>query len=108
MKNIKAVIRPEKVFSVLGELDSNGFHSATRISVLGRGKQRGLKVGDTYYDEIPKEMLMIVVEDEDCEKVLSIITKYSRTSEQGAYGDGKIFVSSVERVITVSSGKEEL
>lgn len=108
MKSIKAVIRPEKVFSVLRELDENGFHSVTRINVLGRGKQRGLKVGDTYYDEIPKEMLMIVVEDSDCEKVISIITKFARSSNQGAYGDGKIFVSSMERAITVSSGKEEL
>lgn len=68
----------------------------------------GLKVEDVYYDEIPKEMLMLVVEDEDVEKVTEIIIKTSRTSDEGSFGDGKIFILPVEKVITVSSGKSEL
>ena len=48
MKMIKAVIRPEKVLPVLEALEKKGYNSVTRISVLGRGKQRGLKVGDVY------------------------------------------------------------
>lgn len=108
MKNIKAVIRPEKVSDVLGELSKNGFNAVSRISILGRGKQRGLKVGDAYYDEIPKEMLMIVVEDSESDKVISIISSVAKSSKDGAYGDGKIFVSTVERTVTISSGAEEL
>ncbi len=108
MKAIKAIIRPEKVSIVMNKLSESGFNSVSRISILGRGKQRGLKVGDSYYDEIPKEMLLIVVEDEDSSKVVDIIKKVAKSPNEGAYGDGKIFVSTVERAITISSGKEEL
>lgn len=108
MKMIKAVVRPEKVLEVLASLQEKGHNSVTRISVLGRGKQRGLKVGDVYYDEIPKEMLIVVVEDSDAQEVVDTIVSTARTSETGAYGDGKIFVSSVEKAYTVSTGKAEL
>lgn len=108
MKMIKAVIRPEKVSSVLQALSAEGHNSVTRINVLGRGKQRGLKVGDVYYDEIPKEMLMLVVEDADAPGVVQTIEKVARTKENGAYGDGKIFLSTVETAYTVSNGEEGL
>lgn len=108
MKMIKAVVRPEKCDEVLAKLCEAGYRAATRFGILGRGKQRGLKVEDVYYDEIPKEMIMLVVEDEDVDKVTDIIIKTSRTSEEGSFGDGKIFVLPVEKVITVSSGKSGL
>jgi len=56
---------PERVGIVLSELCDAGFPAVTKIDVVGRGKQRGVKVGDVHYDEIPKEMLMLVVKDED-------------------------------------------
>src|SRR5574344_1977131 len=108
MKLIKAVVRPEKAECVLDKLMDKGYFAATKISVLGRGKQKGLKVGNTYYDEIPKEMIMLVVNDEDEDKVIKIIAEEARSNKGGAYGDGKIFISDVERAVTISSGKEEL
>ena len=108
MKMIKAIVRPEKVTALMYELDLKGFSALTRISVLGRGKQRGLKVGGAYYDELPKDMLMMVVEDKDADAVLDIMVKVCKSPSGGAYGDGKIFVSTVERAITVSSGDETL
>lgn len=108
MKMIKAIVRPEKSEAILNALNEAGFRAATKMSILGRGKQRGLKVDQVYYDEIPKDLLMIVVEDADLEKVTGIVVKNSRSSDIGAFGDGKIFIQPVERVITVSSGKEEL
>lgn len=107
MKMVKAIVRPEKASEVLTALCDAGFVSATRISVLGRGKQRGLKVSDVYYDEIPKEMFMMVVPDEDVEKVKKIIIDTARTEKTGAFGDGKIFVIPVAKTITISSGEEE-
>ncbi|MHC1685402.1 MAG: P-II family nitrogen regulator [Clostridiaceae bacterium] len=101
---IKAIIRPEKVGFVLSELCDAGFPAVTKIDVVGRGKQRGVKVGDINYDEIPKEMLMLVIRDEEKDDVISIIKRSSKTGENGAFGDGKIFVSSVEEVYTISSG----
>ncbi|MBW9172291.1 P-II family nitrogen regulator [Clostridium estertheticum] len=105
---IKAVIRPEKVGIVLSELCDAGFPAVTKIGVVGRGKQRGVKVGDVYYDEIPKEMLMLVVSDNDKEDVIKIIIRSSKTGEKGAFGDGKIFVSDVDEVYTISSGNSGL
>lgn len=105
---IKAFIRPEKAEDVLSTLMEKGFSAVTKVSVLGRGKQKGLKVGDTYYDEIPKEMVMLVIEDSDVDKVVKIITEAAKTGREGRYGDGKIFLTEVERAITISTGKEEL
>jgi nitrogen regulatory protein PII 1 len=105
---IKAAVRPEKCAEILDKLNSNGFRAATRYSILGRGKQKGLKVADVYYDEIPKEMIMIVVDDSDEDKVVEIISQTARTSKNGAFGDGKIFVLPVERTVTISSGQEVL
>ncbi len=105
---IRAIIRPEKVGLVLSELSDAGFPAVTKMDVMGRGKQRGVKVGDVYYDEIPKEMLMIVVNDTEKDDVINIIVKNSKTGQKGAFGDGKIFVSPVEEVYTISSGTKGL
>lgn len=105
---IKAIIRPEKVGIVLSELCDAGFPAVTKIDVVGRGKQRGVKVGDIHYDEIPKEMLMLVVNDEDKDDVVKIIMRTSKSGEKGAFGDGKIFVSPVDEVYTISSGTSGL
>lgn len=108
MKMIKAMIRPEKSEDVLDALLNAGFAAVTKMSVLGRGKQKGLKVGDTYYDEIPKEMIMLVINDSDMDKVVKIIVENARVNKSGTYGDGKIFISTIERAVTISSGKDEL
>lgn len=108
MKMVKAVLRPEKAEEVLEALLQNGFAAATKMSVLGRGKQKGLKVGDTYYDEIPKELILLVVGDNEVDKVVKLIVENARVDKVGTYGDGKIFISEVERVVTISSGKDEL
>jgi len=105
---IRAIIRPEKVGIVLSELVDAGFPAVTKIGVVGRGKQRGLKVGDIQYDEIPKEMLMIAVSDEDKDDIIKIIMRASKTGEKGAFGDGKIFVNAIDEVYTISSGTEGL
>lgn len=108
MLMIKAIIRPEKVNEVLSELCDAGFPAVTKYDVVGRGKQRGVKVGEIYYDEIPKEMLMLVVREADKEDVLKIIMKTAKTSEKGAFGDGKIFVVPVEETYTISSNSKGL
>jgi len=54
-----------------------------------------------HYDELPKTLIIMVVEDEDLEPVLKLI-KYKAYS--GNFGDGKIFVTAVEQAITVRTG----
>lgn len=108
MKMIKAIVRPEKSSEVLEALRVAGFPAATKLSILGRGKQQGLKIGTTHYDEIPKDMIMVVIDDNDTSKVTKVIVDTAKTNKTGTYGDGKIFIMPVEKCITISSGKEEL
>ncbi|MDR3237007.1 MAG: P-II family nitrogen regulator [Spirochaetia bacterium] len=103
---IRAIIRPEKADAVMAALMADGFPAVTRMNVSGRGKQRGIKIGDVTYDEIPKELLMMVVKNGDKDFVVKKIMEIARTGK-GSFGDGKIFVSPVEEIYTVSSGVKE-
>jgi nitrogen regulatory protein PII 1 len=108
MVMIETFIRPEKADLVLENLAKQGFVAATRVNVLGRGKQKGLKVQSVYYDELPKELIIIVVEDQDEPKVTETIIKSARTGKEGAFGDGKIFVTPVKTAYTISKAEEKL
>lgn len=104
---IKSIIRPEKVNEVMAALMEAGFPAVTRMSVAGRGKQRGIKIGEITYDEIPKEMLITVVDEKAKDFILKTIMTTAKTGEKGAFGDGKIFISPVTEIYTISSGVKE-
>jgi nitrogen regulatory protein PII 1 len=108
MLMIRAIVRPEKVGIVLSELLDAGFPAVTKIDVAGRGKQKGVKVGEVYYDELPKVMLMMVINDTDKDDVIKVIMKNAKTGEKGAFGDGKIFITPVEEAYTISSATKVL
>lgn len=108
MKMIRAIVRPEKVEDIMSALLDKGFNAATRMAVLGKGKQKGLKIGEIYYDELPKELIMIVVEDKDQEIVTRTIIDNAKINKEGNYGDGKVFITDVEEAITISTGAKEL
>jgi len=108
MLMVRAIIRPEKEGVVLSEMLSGGFSAVTKLDVYGRGKQKGIKVGDVYYDELPKVMLLCIVNDEDKDDVVRIVMKNAKTGEKGAFGDGRIFISPVEEAYTISTGKPGL
>lgn len=103
MKMIKAIIRPEKEYAVIDGLEKGGFYSLTKVDVLGRGRQRGIQVGNTTYDELSKLMLMIVVEDKEANRLIQLIQQHAKT---GNFGDGKIFVSHVEKTYTIRTGEK--
>lgn len=104
---IRSIIRPEKVDDVLAALMEAGFPGVTKMSVVGRGKQRGIKIGEVTYDEIPKELLLTAVKDQDKEFAVRTIIKAARTGDKGAFGDGKIFITPIEEAYTISSGIKE-
>jgi nitrogen regulatory protein PII 1 len=104
---IRSIIRPEKVDDVLAALMEAGFPAITKFPVVGRGKQRGIKIGEVTYDEIQKEQIIIVVKNADKDYVLETILKAARTGTKGAFGDGKIFITPVLEVYTISSGVME-
>jgi nitrogen regulatory protein PII 1 len=104
---IRSIVRPEKVDNVLAALMEAGFPGVTKMSVVGRGKQRGIKIGEITYDEIPKEMLITVVKGSDKAFAIRTIINAARTGDKGAFGDGRIFVVPVEETYTISSGIRE-
>lgn len=102
MKMVRAVIRPEKEENVLKALDQAGFPAVTKMDVRGRGRQKGLKIGNVVYDEIVKIMILLVVEDSMADKAVSVISQSART---GNFGDGKIFVTSMTSSMTIRTGR---
>lgn len=107
MVMIKAVVRPEKTDDVLKALMDAGFPAVTKLQVAGRGKQRGIKIGNVTYDELPKVLLLVAVPAKDKDFVVKTVMDAARTGE-GSFGDGKIFVAPLEEVYTVSSGHKEV
>lgn len=105
MKMIRAIVRPEKADAVTDGLADAGYNSMTKMPVFGRGKQKGLTVGNVHYDELPKTLIIVVVEDKSVDDVLKIIQYKAYT---GSEGDGKVFISPVESVLTVRTGSKEL
>jgi len=101
---LRSIVRPDKKEAVLAELSQAGFHAATVVDVVGRGKQKGIRIGSMVYDEIPKTLIITAIEDADKEKAINVIIRAARTGEKGAFGDGKIFISPVEEAYTISSG----
>ena len=102
MKMIRAIVRRESADFVADGLAEAGYFSLTKLDVYGRGKQKGITVESVHYDELPKTMIMIVVEDKNMDEVLKII-KYKAYS--GNYGDGKIFITNVEGALTVRTSE---
>lgn len=107
MKKIEAVVKPfklEDVKDALTEIDVTGM---TVSEVKGYGRQQGhseLYRGAEYVvDFLPKVKIEVVVKDEDVEKAVSAIVEAART---GKIGDGKIFVSPIEKIIRIRTSEE--
>jgi len=109
MKKITAIIKPFKLDDVKEALVEAGIEGMTVSEVKGYGRQQGhseLYRGAEYVvDFIPKVKIEIVVSaDEYLEKALDAIKKNAFT---GKIGDGKIFVSPIEKVIRIRTGEED-
>ncbi len=101
MKMVRAMLRPEIADEVSDGLAEAGFISMTKMNIFGRGKQKGIKIGDVHYDELPKVMILLVVEDMDVEDVVAVMKSKAYT---GNFGDGKIFITPVDDAFTVRTG----
>lgn len=107
MKLITAIIKPFKLDDVRDALGEVGVTGMTVTEVKGFGRQKGhteLYRGAEYVvDFLPKLKLEIVVSDEQAERVVETIVE---TAASGRIGDGKIFVSSIERAVRIRTGEE--
>jgi len=108
MKQIKAVIRPEKAAKIRNALKSAGcYHGLMFSDIVGQGTQKGITQtwngGEYQLELVPKVMLDLVVLDSEVEEVKKIIIDCART---GDIGDGKIFIYNVEDVVRIRTGEE--
>lgn len=102
MKMIIAIIRPERCDKVISNLSEAGYNAYTKIPVSGRGKQKGIQVGNVFYEEMPKNMLFITVDKSEKDEVIDIIINSAKSSDGGSSGDGKIFVTDISESYTIS------
>ncbi|ACF14286.1 nitrogen regulatory protein P-II [Chloroherpeton thalassium ATCC 35110] len=102
MKMIRAMVRPEATDKITEALAEAGYFSLTKMPIFGRGKQVGIKVGDIHYDELPKVMMMLVVDSDSVDQAVQAIKAGAYT---GNFGDGKIFVTPVDAAYTVRTGE---
>ncbi|MFT5390465.1 MAG: nitrogen regulatory protein P-II 1 [Gammaproteobacteria bacterium] len=107
MKKIVAIIKPFKLDDVREALSGIGITGMTVTEVKGFGRQKGhteLYRGAEYVvDFLPKIKLEIVITDEQSEPCIEAIMSAAHT---GKIGDGKIFVSSVDKVVRIRTGEE--
>ena len=108
MKQITAIIKPFKLEEVREALGDVGVSGLTVTEVKGFGRQKGhteLYRGAEYVvDFLPKVKVEVVVKDGDVERCVDEIVRAART---GKIGDGKIFVTSVERVVRIRTGETD-
>ena len=109
MKKIEAIIKPFKLEDVKEALVEAGIEGMTVSEVKGYGRQQGhseLYRGAEYVVEfIPKIKLEIVVSGEEyLNKAIEAIKSAAKT---GKIGDGKIFVSEIEKTIRIRTDEED-
>ncbi len=108
MKKIEAVIKPFKLEDVKDALAQAGITGMTVSDVKGYGRQQGhseLYRGAEYVvDFLPKIKLELVVAEKDVDSIISVIMESAKT---GKIGDGKIFVSPVEKIVRIRTGEQD-
>ena len=108
MKKVEAIIKPFKLEDVKEAINALELTGMTVSEVKGYGRQQGhseLYRGAEYVvDFLPKIKVEIAVKEEDLDRLLEALTNAART---GKIGDGKIFVSSIEKAIRIRTGEED-
>jgi nitrogen regulatory protein P-II 1 len=108
MKRIEAVIKPFKLEDVKDALAEIGVTGMTVTEVKGYGRQKGhseLYRGAEYVvDFLPKIKMEMVVSEDMVEQTVNTVVEAART---GKIGDGKIFVSDIEKIIRIRTGEED-
>jgi nitrogen regulatory protein P-II 1 len=108
MKKIEAIIKPFKLEDVKDALAEIGITGMTVTEVKGYGRQKGhseLYRGAEYVvDFLPKIKMEMIVSVAQVEQVTSTIIEAART---GKIGDGKIFVSSIDKIVRIRTGETD-
>ena len=105
MKKIEAIIRPSALRAVLDGLKAVGYPGVTVCSVSGHGKQKGMTEsyrGQSVEGLLSKLMIIAVVDNNQVDEVVGVISKAAKTGE---IGDGKIFVTPVDNAYRIRTGE---
>ena len=109
MKKIEAIIKPYKLQDVKEALKEAGIEGMTVTEVKGFGRQKGhteIYRGSEYtIDFIPKVKIEVVLVQAEVEPIIQTIIKAAAT---GKIGDGKIFVTNVDKAIRIRTGEENV
>ncbi|MYA60088.1 MAG: P-II family nitrogen regulator [Chloroflexi bacterium] len=111
MLKIEAVVRPERTSTVLEALTAAGVKGYSYWNITGKGQQEGVEVFTgrgghlSHRAALPKTIIMTVVPDDMKDAIVGAIIDAARTSGEGAIGDGKIFVTTVEDAVRVRTGE---
>lgn len=109
MKLVTAIVRPHAVDDIKGGLQGAGIEGLTLSEVRGYGRQRGhteVYRGAEYTVEfVPKMRVEVLCSTERVDEVIETIVKFGRS---GQVGDGKVFVTDVDRVVRIRTGEEDL
>ena len=108
MKLVTAFVKPHKLDEVKDALQELGVQGLTVSEVRGYGRQRGhteVYRGAEYTVEfVPKVKLEILTGEGQVDDVIDAIVKHARS---GQVGDGKVFVTAVDRVVRIRTGEED-
>ena len=108
MKKIEAVIKPFKLEDVKDALAEAGVTGMTVSDVKGYGRQQGhselYRGAECVVDFLPKIKIGLAVADKDVDYIISVILESAKT---GNIGDGKIFVSPIEKIIRIRTGEQD-
>ena len=107
MKLVVAIVKPHRLDEVKEALQDLGVHGLTTTDVEGFGRQRGhteiYRGAEYQVDFVPKIKVEVLCDDEQVSGVVDALAKSART---GKIGDGKIWVTSVDRLIRIRTGEE--
>jgi nitrogen regulatory protein PII len=108
MKKIEAIIKPFKLDEVKEALQEVGLQGITVTEAKGFGRQKGhteLYRGAEYVvDFVPKTRVEVAVRSELVDQVVEAVLKAAKT---GKVGDGKIFITDIDRVVRIRTGETD-
>ena len=106
MKLLKAIVRPDRLDAVRDAVNTSGVSGMTVTEVRGHGHQKGhtaIYRGQEYeVSLLPKYEVTVVVPDWQADDVTAAMMQAART---GHIGDGRVFVSDVERSYRIRTGE---
>jgi nitrogen regulatory protein P-II 1 len=108
VKLVTAIVKPHKLEEVKDALQELGIQGLTVSEVRGYGRQRGhtelYRGAEDAVEFVPKVKLEVLASDTQVDDVVDTVIKYARS---GQVGDGKVYVTPVDRIVRIRTGEED-